>query len=179
MVINEKALAKAMKAAYKGDGYVVGCQGNSLFLETRMWKVVAELENFPRKALGLIAEHMGQIPTDGMVYQLRKDEAQTKIPEKGVAFHGITDDEKMEVIHKTRLTFGDGNIWQMEQGGKLLWVMPEDENLMLRHNAKAYAVAGTALRINGTVSSVTVLATEPLYEEKEILDKLGKIILTV
>ena len=67
----------------------------------------------------------------------------------------------------------------MEQGGKLLWVMPEDENLMLRHNAKAYAVAGTALRINGTVSSVTVMATEPLYEEKEILDKLGKIILTV
>ena len=65
MVINEKALVKAMKAAYKGDGYVVGCQGNSLFLETRMWKVVAELENFPRKALGLIAEHMGQIPTDG------------------------------------------------------------------------------------------------------------------
>ena len=28
MVINEKALVKAMKAAYKGDGYVVGCQGN-------------------------------------------------------------------------------------------------------------------------------------------------------
>ena len=64
-------------------------------------------------------------------------------------------------------------------GGKLLWVMPEDENLMLRHNAKAYAVARTALRINGTVSSVTIMSTEPLYEEKEILDKLGKIILTV
>lgn len=40
MVINEKALVKAMKAAYKGDGYVVGC---------------------PRKALGLIAEHLGKI----------------------------------------------------------------------------------------------------------------------
>ena len=176
MVINEKALVKAMKAAYKGDGYVVGCQGDELFVESAMWKVVADLKNFPRKALGLIAEHMGQIPTDGMVYQLKKGEAQTKIPEKGVAFHGITDDEKMEVIYKTRLTFGDGNIWQMEQGGKLLWVMPEDENLMLRLNAKA--VAGTALRINGTVSSVTVMSTEPLYEEKEILDKLGKIILT-
>lgn len=179
MVINEKALVKAMKAAYKGAGYVVGCQGDELFVESAMWKVVAELENFPRKALGLIAEHMGQIPTDGMVYQLRKDEAQTKIPEKGAAFHGITDDEKMEVIHKTRLTYGNGNIWQMEQGGKLLWVMPENEELMLRPNAKAYAVAGTALRINGTVSSVTVMATDPLYEEKEILDKLGKIILTV
>lgn len=67
----------------------------------------------------------------------------------------------------------------MAQGGKLLWVMPENENLMLRPNAKAYAVSGTALRINGTVSSVTVMATDPLYEEKEILDKLGKIILTV
>lgn len=179
MVINEKALVKAMKAAYKGDGYVVGCQGNSLFLETRMWKVVADLENFPRKALGLIAEHMGQIPTDGMVYYLRRGEAQTKIPEKGADFRGIAVDEKMDVIYKTRLTFGKGNIWQMEQGGKLLWVMPEDENLMLRPNAMAYAVAGKALRINGTVSSVTVMATDPLYEEKEILDKLGKIILTV
>lgn len=179
MVINEKALVKAMKAAYKGDGYVVGCQGNSLFLETRMWKVVAELENFPRKALGLIAEHLGQIPTDGMVYQLKKGEAQTKIPEKGADFRGISDDEKMEVIYKTRLKYGDGNIWQMEQGGKLLWVMPEDEALMLRTNAYlTCAVAGKALRINGTVSSVTVMATDPLYEEKEIMDKLGKIILT-
>lgn len=85
----------------------------------------------------------------------------------------------MEVIYKTRLTFGDGNIWQMEQGGKLLWVMPEDENLMLRPNAKAYAVAGTALRINGTVSSVTVMATTPMYGDRTILEKLGKIILTV
>lgn len=178
MVINEKALVKAMKAAYKGDGYVVGCQGNSLFLETRMWKVVADLKIFPRKALGLIAEHMGQIPTDGMVYQLRRGEAQTKIPEKGADFRGISEDEKLEAIYKTRLTYGNGNIWQMEQGGKLLWVMPENEELMLRPNAKAYAVAGTALRINGTVSSVTVMATDPLYEEKEIMDKLGKIILT-
>lgn len=179
MVINEKALVKAMKAAYKGDGYVVGCQGDELFVESAMWKVVADLKNFPRKALGLIAEHMGQIPTDGMVYQLRKDEAQTKIPEKGADFRGIAADEKMEVIYKTRLTFGDGNIWQMEQGGKLLWVMPEDENLMLRPNAKAYAVAGTALRINGTVSSVTVMATTPMYGDRTILEKLGKIILTV
>lgn len=180
MVINEKALVKAMKAAYKGDGYVVGCQGDELFVESAMWKVVVDLKNFPRKALGLIAEHMGQIPTDGMVYQLRKDEAQTKIPEKGADFRGIAADEKMEVIYKTRLTFGDGNIWQMEQGGKLLWVMPEDENLMLRPNAYlTCAVAGKALRVNGKVSCVTVMATEPLYEEKEILDKLGKIILAV
>ena len=70
-------------------------------------------------------------------------------------------------------------VFCMEQGGKLLWVMPENEELMLRPNAMAYAVAGKALRINGTVSSVTVMSTEPLYEEKEILDKLGKIILTV
>lgn len=179
MVINEKALVRAMKAAYKGDGYVVGCRGNELFVESTMWKVVADLKIFPRKALGLIAEHMGQIPTDGMVYQLRRGEAQTKIPEKGADFRGISEDEKLEAIYKTRLTYGNGNIWQMEQGGKLLWVMPENEELMLRPNAKAYAVAGTALRINGTVSSVTVMATDPLHEAKEILDKLGKIILTV
>ena len=61
MVINEKALVRAMKAAYKGDGYVVGCQEDELFVEGAMWKVVAELENFPRKALGLIAEHLGKI----------------------------------------------------------------------------------------------------------------------
>ena len=174
MVINEKALARAMKAAYKGDGYVVGCQGDELFVESAMWKVVADLKNFPRKALGLIAEHMGQIPTDGMVYQLKKGEAQTKIPEKGADFRGISDDEKMEVIYKTRLTYGDGNIWQMPIGERLLWVMPENEELM-QNNEMAYAVAGKDLRIKGTVSSVTVMATEPLYEEKEILDKLSKI----
>lgn len=174
MVINEKALVKAMKAAYKGDGYVVGCLGDVLFVESAMWKVVADLKNFPRKALGLIAEHMGQIPTDGMVYQLRKGEAQTKIPEKGADFRGISDDEKLEAIYKTMLTYGDGNIWQMAQGGKLLWVMPENEKLM-QTNEMAYAVAGKALRIKGTVSSVTVMATEPLYEDKAILQKLEKI----
>lgn len=183
MVINEKALVKAMKAAYKGDGYVVGCQGDELFVESAMWKVVADLKNFPRKALGLIAEHMGQIPTDGMVYQIREDEAQTKITEKGADFRGISDDEELEEIYKTRLTYGAGNIWQMAIGGRLLWVMPENENLMQNSerapagavNALASAVAGKALRIKGMVSSVTVMATEPLYQEKEILDKLSKI----
>ena len=63
MVINEKGLLRAMKEAYKSEGYEIKCKDNSgvqeIEIETTKWRVTCVLKNMPRKVLGMIVEHMG------------------------------------------------------------------------------------------------------------------------
>ena len=78
MVINEQGLLRAMKEAYKADGYEIECMaiGNmiEIHLETSRWYVNCEIKNLPRKVLGLIAEHLGELPSPGQCFQVKKKE---------------------------------------------------------------------------------------------------------
>lgn len=82
MVINEQGLLRAMKEAYKADGYEIECIviGNmtEIHLETSRWYVNCEIKNLPRKVLGLIAEHLGELPSPGQCFQVKKNESQTR-----------------------------------------------------------------------------------------------------
>lgn len=61
-MLNEKGLAEAMKAAYRGGGYTVAESQGKIMINTEYVAVRYETKQLPRKCLGLIAEHIGELP---------------------------------------------------------------------------------------------------------------------
>ena len=182
MVINEKGLLRAMKEAYKADGYEIECKEvggeKEIHLETTRWYVMCILQNLPRKVLGLIAEHMGDLPTPGQAVQVKKKECQTKlITEHRDAFRGVTPDDCINppTIHKTALVYRYSNIWQQARGHKVFWVDPDLEDIMNLHG-KVVCLGEKVLNLSGTHSSVSIAPSDPQKaEDKRMLEYLANI----
>ena len=82
MLINEAGLVRAIKRAYKADGYTVNVQNGIMSIYTKSWYIQARREMVPRKALATIVEHAGLIPGENEPINIMKDlEPQLVIPE--------------------------------------------------------------------------------------------------
>lgn len=82
MIINESGLVKALKRAYKREGYTLINSGEQITLYTETWYVRADWDKFPVKALATIVEHMGALPTSADALNIRdKEEPQVVMPE--------------------------------------------------------------------------------------------------
>ena len=66
MLVSEGGLCRAMNRAYKGGGYRVipAEEGRTLVLAASTWAVSIPKTEFPRKALGLVVTHAGEIPCE-------------------------------------------------------------------------------------------------------------------
>lgn len=180
MVINEKGLLRAMKEAYKSDGYEIECKQTGevkeIHIETATWYVMCVLKNLPRKALGLIVEHLGEIPEPGQAVQVKKGQTQTKIFNADRdAFGGIVPDDCINPprVVKTALTYRYGNIWQQGRGNKVYWITPELEEIMLT-TRPVVGLGEKVLSVSGSVSSVSIKPSSPQKaEDKRMLDYLA------
>lgn len=120
-MLNEKGLAGAMRQAWKGSGYIAAIANGNIMLRANWWGVNYELKRIPRKCLGLVAEHIGDLP-DNACYKLQKDlGAQSKLLDEELAFWEEKGKEltvKAEDLHKikpTMLELGGFWIWQDQQ----------------------------------------------------------------
>ena len=182
MVIHEKGLLSAMKEAYKNDGYEIECKETGgikeIHIEAPCWYVMCVLKNLPRKVLGLIVEHLGEIPAPGQAFQIKKGQTQTKIITAGQdSFGGVTPDDFVNParVVKTALVYRYGNIWQQRRGNKVFWINPDLEDIMLINTA-VVSPGEKVLTITGTVSTVAIKPSEPQKpEDKRMLDYLAGI----
>lgn len=74
MIIDEKGLVRAIKRAYTTYGYNVLNLGRQVAVYTDTWYISCEWINLPRKALGIIVEHIGMLPPEGNAMTMRKKE---------------------------------------------------------------------------------------------------------
>lgn len=82
MLINEAGVVRAIKRAYKGDGYTVNVQDGIMIIYTQSWYIQARREVMPRKVLAAIVEHAGMIPGEKEPTNIMKGmEPQLVIPE--------------------------------------------------------------------------------------------------
>lgn len=72
MVVSEKGLLRAIKDAYKADGYTVAVDDSGgvedLILHTPLWTVVIQKDEVPGKILGIITEHLRKLPGPGEAF---------------------------------------------------------------------------------------------------------------
>jgi len=126
MLIDEKGLVKAIKRAYKADGYNVMNLGNQVAIYTDGWYLRCDWGKFPRKALATIVEHLGMVPpSSDALTVVAKEEPQVIMPEivgQEVAcwVNGNTD----ERVTMVPVTFKGLSLYQLDEGGKCYGVDP-------------------------------------------------------
>lgn len=184
MVINESGLVKAMKASYK-DGYHVaaGTIGNSEYMMIvsygYTWAVAVQRDNVPRKVLGLIAEHLRKIPENGEAYKLQRDED----PQEEL-YHVATEPlyrmidevsapEGLPRVFKTKLVYGNRNVWQQLDNLDIMLLNPRYENISAGMNMEARRV-DNCLCTQGEMSYAFICKTAPGKEEEKMIERMGK-----
>lgn len=117
-MINEKGLCAAMKAAWRVGGYEVAGYGeeNILFINGYGWCVAAPQRQMPRRALALLVEHVGQIPTAEAFRVHKKEGAQSIImdmalePKDGI--ERLLGEEDAIDIRQTAMMWKGWRVWQ-------------------------------------------------------------------
>lgn len=182
MILNEKPLVRAMNEAWKGDGYTVVCYQNGgeswLGVITGDWIALAERSNVPRKVLGLIAEHVGEIPGEAEAWLVRKDEdAQMEGFRSAMASieameERSGDSDELTVLKRTKLQLRRMRLWQDQQNGQIWMVDPENMNIAAAQKNQAFG-CGHAVYVAGEVSRAYVFRARLLEGEENLLKHLG------
>lgn len=184
MVIDEKALVRELKAAYKGGGYnVILRPGGRTVLCCAAWAVEIDNENLPREVLSVLALHMGYLPEEGEAYKIMKGAKEPTVQkmifdtamEPIRKLEGAVTDASISVpvtVKKTMLTFDGWNVWQKTGNNGILLVDPAYE-MILRKLDEVIAV-GDAIYKEGSISKAYIMrGTAAMYENQ--LNYLGQV----
>lgn len=166
MIIDEKALCRRMKEAYKGGGYSVAATERNVMITDGTFFAEVYARNMPRKALGLIAEHVGAIPGAGEAYFCKKGVCQTEIFETSKAVGAMRELEQLlapmggqNQARPTRLTLNGLNVWQNTTSMEILLMAPELEETAKYNPAFPVDVVGNAMYFKGDVSRLLIVKT--------------------
>lgn len=181
MIVNEKGLLRAMKAAYKAMGYNVAAELQSgienIFLTTGVWGVIIEKKNVPRKVLGLIAEHVGDIPEDGEAFQVKNKEPQTELFTIATQLiRGIhAGDKPLRTVKKTPLMLGGYQLWQRKEDLKIFKVNPALEDILLTRRGTVRIVGDEMLMLDDLESRAYISVERPDENEQKMLEHLSQV----
>lgn len=181
MIVDEKGLIRAMKEAYKSDGYTVAAEDRAgienITITNYEWTVIIQRDELPRKILGMIAEHIGEIPSPGQAYLVKKKETQAAI------FEDIADSVPKAAgraicgARKTAIQLTGSSLWQAATGNTIVSVNPEDEDLINFGGCSIVRLVGKGLlMVDDNTSRVFIQCQEPdTAKEAEWLEHLEKI----
>ena len=162
MIIEEKGLVKAIKAAYRHSGYTVLNQGGEVTIYTEGWFVRCLWTKLPRKALAIIVEHMGMIPDTEPVSIVKDGEPQLIMPDVAAdeIAHWRTG-ERTDAVTMATVIMQGYQIFQPDGGGACYGVSLLDlaimERDMVEHGAAA-VIDGDRLLWHGDTEVVAMNA---------------------
>ncbi len=180
MVINEKALCALMKDAFrkKSTGYKVAAQlskkgERELVLSAPGWTTVISRENAPRKVLALIVEHVGDLPEEGMAFQVQDKNVQTEIynmavPDAGAPATGYK-------VKRTKLTYEGYQIWQRVDNLQVFMVAPKIEDLMDNYNREVRMTEDGMFYVEGIASRLHIQPLQVKQNELPALHHLAQL----
>ena len=175
MVINESGLCAAMKAAYKkkSTGYKVAARvsekgAEEIVLSAPGWTAIITQENAPRKVLGLIVEHVGDLPQAGQAFQVQDANSQTEIFDMAVP-----ELEKLvagTLVKRTQLNYNGYQIWQRIDDRSVFMMPPKHEDLLDSFNRQVKTMDNGALFYAEGIASRLYL--QPLQVQQNELTAL-------
>ena len=182
MVVDEKALMRAMKDAYKTTGYKVAVDetedSTDYIIDGLSWAVVIEKGSLPAKVFGLIAEHIRDNIRPGQAVQVRKKEVQTMIFDPVVEdIRNIGSSEApRRIIRRTKLTLGGCPLWQGVTDQKMVKLLPENEEIMLWGGNNVVRMIGDDVVTVADESSAVYIRFVGKYSaDTDLLEYLSKI----
>lgn len=166
MIINEKALIREMKEAYKRYGYTVAVDDSDQWtISGGNWAVQIDGQNnVPNQILSLIVLHMGILPDVGTAYRVykTKDGPQVQDAIPGVELEQIRrlesiaqqQERKAQYTSATNLWLGHYRVWQQPENLKIVLVDPQSESII--NTKKNVEIVAGALFMTGEISSAYV-----------------------
>ena len=176
MVINEKALVRQMKEAYKTYGYTVAVVGERMMLTNGFWLASIDVDNVPAGLLGMLAEHIRDVPKEGQAYKVIKDKdgayVQHRIIEEAVAPLVRLAKEKEEagylkLMRRSSLTLAGMQLWQAPESSVIYMIDPRYAVLFDDHNEVVRL--GGGIYAEGEISELWVLR----FTDGELADKIS------
>lgn len=146
MTIYDKGLIRAMKQAYRDDGYYVAVTDNGILIQSDGWGVEIAAAAVPNSVKSLIVLHNGSLPQMNSAVHVSKGECAGMILETVVA--AMDDYAKAYTetgghgIKPTRLTFDGFRVWQTTDSLKIRLVDVDDQQILIGENWDARYVAG-------------------------------------
>lgn len=178
MIVNEKALLRQMKEAYKTSGYTVLVAGDDMVINSGFWLVQIDIDNVPNEILALIALHMRKIPANGDAYKISKGDdgpiVQKKLLEDALGpvsqmeslREGAIEDGGLEQMVKTNLRYDNCNLWQSAADLSVFLIDPRFEALIA--DKKAVSMVGEGIYAEGEISKVWVLRVQKKDEPAQL-----------
>jgi hypothetical protein len=162
-MFNESALSKAMKEAYKSGGYNLSIKRVEdseikavINIVAGFWGIRAVVPGAPRSLIGLIAQHVGDIPYDmslhvskGIGVQVKMQEEMDGLLETVFGFHPEVDAERLP------LTYDDWRLYQREDG-KILKYAEDKLAIIDRDFEGSHRIRTTGMMICRDVSGDAV-----------------------
>lgn len=166
MIVNEKALVRGMKEAYKGSGYTVLVRANDTWvIYCGYWAAIIDGQsNVPNEVLSLIVLHMGFLPGMETAYRVFKTDTGPAIQEEVYAVADETiskleasrmQPDKIADIQQTKLMLRSYRVWQQEKDLKILLIDPKYESIM--DSKLGVRSSGDAIFQAGGISCVYVM----------------------
>ena len=184
MVVNEKALKRCLKEAYKTRAFTVAVDDGRMMINGGYWLVIIDTDEVPNGILGLFGEWMRKIPDEGEAYRVIKGD-EGAIIQKQLLTDALSQIREMEgkwseavsenpdaVMRRVDLRFEGAQIWQNSDDLSVLMVDHRYE-AMLDSIKDIYRV-GTGLYASGNVSTAWILGIDSRGSAKEKVDHLAK-----
>lgn len=169
MVINEKALVAQMKEAYKNGGYRVLVSDSRMVFSNGYWLASIDKDNVPSKLLGMLAEHIREVPSEGQAYRVYKTKegtiAQSAILEDALKPLLNMQEQRDEawddpaggpMMLQTPLTYNGMQLWQSLPGNDIYMIDPRFA-AMISQKAEDVWKVGNGLYVEGEISELWVL----------------------
>ena len=178
MTFCETGLMRAMKSAYRQDGYTVAGTSSGLVITGEMWGVSINEKAIPNKVKSVIVLHAGKLPGVGEAINVRKGETSSMIYDLAVAGIDRLDelyrDKKREVICPTRLTMDGYRLWQQPKSLEINVIDPENQQI-LDYGDRDASLVGNAIYGETVYGTVFVLREDVAPENKIMLNHLEQL----
>lgn len=187
MVVNDKALVREMKEAYKGWGYTVMVMDGDRWVIQSLngWAVEIEgQDNVPNEALALIVLHMGYLPKPERCYRIYKGDKCTCVQKEVFAvavqnwksFDRVREetDEAPVEVRRTALVYGHRRVWQKTGDKQVLLIDPRFEGLMDIGAESMVRAVGENIYLEGEISCVYISRARGGANE-ELLEHLAQV----
>lgn len=147
MTFNERGLIRAMKNAYREEGYSVAGTDYGYIITGEMWGVSIHDKAVPNTVKSLIVLHAGNLPDVGEAISVRKGETCVVIYEMAVdridSLSRLYHKNDREIIRPTRLTIDGYRLWQNPRTFAIKAIDPENQQILDFTDNEAYLICDT------------------------------------
>lgn len=176
MTVYDNSIIRAMKQAYRGEGYDVAAVGEYIVIRTHGWGVMIDKDDVPNGIKSLIVLHNGAMPEDGTAVNLAKRECASVIPEVVTSvMDNLLDATQAVPINPTRLMVDGLQVWQETKTLEVKLVHPDNQQILDCIDCVGMMLVNGYLFQRTRFGGVYVLPEIVIPEDKRLLNHIAQI----